>query len=182
MSAKSAGEAIANANGYTSYESGMCLKWVRGPCWEVAAVAGDAQEAWDMARHKHPGDRNPPDGAPVFWSGGSKGYGHVAIWRESDMRSTDCKSTGKVSAAPLSWTEDTWGFRYLGWTSDLNGVDLPIESDDMALSNDDLDRIADAVWKRLLEGQDSAPEGRYAAATLSGVRNLCERIARKVGA
>lgn len=180
MTATSAGEAIANANRYTSYEPGMCLKWVR-TCWEVPSLAGDAQEAWDIARHKHPGDRNPPDGAPVFWSGGSKGYGHVAIWRTADMRSTDCKSTGQVAAAALSWVENTWNMRYLGWTEDLNGIDLPI-GDDMAISDEDAELIAAKVWKHLLAGQDSAPDGRYAAATLSGVRNLCERIARKVGA
>lgn len=127
MTAPSAAAAIANADSYTSYESGMCLKWVRGPCWEIGSLYGSAIEAWNGAKYKHPGDRNPPDGAALFYRGGN--YGHVVIRKPGDMRSTDCPSSGRVGDAEIAWVEDNWGYEYLGWTEDLNGVRLPLDSE-----------------------------------------------------
>ena len=126
MTAPNADAALANADRYSSYESGYCLKWVR-TCWEVGSFYASAIDAWNGARHKHPGDRNPPDGAPCFYRGGS--YGHIVIHRRHDsgrIRSTDCTYSGHVSDADLSWPETAWGDDYLGWTEDLNGVDLPV--------------------------------------------------------
>jgi hypothetical protein len=123
MVAQGPGEAVANANSYSSYDVGMCLKWVRGPDWEVGSLYGDAIDAWYGARYKHPGDRNPPKGAPCFYSGGP--HGHIVIAKEEGMRSTDCPSSGRVGDADLNWPEVNWGDSYLGWTEDLNGVRLP---------------------------------------------------------
>lgn len=159
MTATGPGEAVENANAHTSYDSGMCLQFVRGPCWEVPAVFGSAIDAWNGARHKHPGDRNPPKGAPCFYRGGK--YGHVVIAKADPIRSTDCKTGGRVSDAALSWCEDAWGYTYLGWTEDLNGVDLPLGGDD-EMNEDDWKRlrsiVADevgktpaAVWEERLE-------------------------------
>jgi hypothetical protein len=188
VTARDADEAVANANRYTSYDVGMCLKWVRGPCWEVGSFYGSAIDAWNGAAHKHPGDRNPPKGAPCFYRGGS--YGHIVIANGGPIRSTDCQSSGRVSDAALSWPETAWGDDYLGWTEDLNGVNLPLEvkeDDDMPYSDwPDKDRqalaadVAEAVWTELLKGQDSAPDGRRAAATLSGIRNLVEDMPEAV--
>lgn len=138
MTAASAQAAVDNANRYTAYSTGMCLQFVRGPCWEVAAVAGSAIEAWNMARHKHPGDRNPPLGAPCFYRGGQ--YGHIVIRKAPTigMRSTDCKSSGKVGDADLSWPETNWGQDYLGWSEDLNGVRLPLKLDGDDGEDDDM--------------------------------------------
>jgi hypothetical protein len=53
------------------------------------------------------------------------------------MRSTDCTSAYDVSDTDIGWPERAWGYTYLGWTEDLNGVVLPIdptpppEEDDM---------------------------------------------------
>lgn len=148
MTAKTGQEAVSNARKVTRYDpSGYCLKYVRSPCWEVASLYGSAIEAWNGARHKHPGDRNPPVGAPCFYRGGQ--YGHVVISVGGGrVRSTDCTSSTQVNDAALSWTETAWGYTYLGWTDDLNGVTLPIEGDDdMALTQDDLNKIAKAVWE-----------------------------------
>lgn len=139
MTAASGRAAVDRANTWTSYASGMCLQWVRDKAWGVGSYYGSAIDAWNGAADKHPGDRNPPLGAPLFYRGGQ--YGHVVIARADDQRGTDCTTTGRVSAAALSWPETAWGYAYLGWTGDLNGVDLPLgtdtnpEEDDMDLTD-----------------------------------------------
>lgn len=145
MTAKNADAAVANANGYSSYDVGMCLKFVRGPCWEVGSFYGSAIDAWNGAAKKHPGDRNPPKGAPCFYSGGS--YGHIVIAKGGGMRSTDCQSSGRVSDADLSWPEVNWGDDYLGWTEDLNGVDLPLGDDADNHEGDDMPQYDHAAAK-----------------------------------
>jgi hypothetical protein len=154
MTARDADEAVANANARTSYESGMCQQFVRGQCWEVPAVYGSAIEAWMGARHKHPGDRNPPKGAPCFYKGSGE-FGHVVIAKADGMRSTDCTTTGRVSDAALSWPEANWNAGYLGWTSDLNGVDLPLGGGDDDMTEDDWKKlrgiVRDEVWERKLD-------------------------------
>lgn len=135
MTAKDPNEAVANANRYTSYDVGMCLKWVRSPCWEIPSLFGSAIEAWNGAKFKHPGDRNPPKGAPCFYRGGS--YGHIVISDGNGIRSTDCQSSGRVSHTDLAWPERAWGDTYLGWTEDLNGVKLPLGSSGQGNGGDD---------------------------------------------
>jgi hypothetical protein len=143
VTAKSGQDALNRADNYSSYDSGMCLAWVRGPCWDIGGLYASAIDAWDGAHKKHKGDRNPPDGAPCFYRGGS--YGHIVIFRKHDsgkMRSTDCTYSGHVDNAALSWPESAWGHDYLGWTEDLNGVDLPLGGeDDDVLNGDDKDWI-----------------------------------------
>jgi hypothetical protein len=139
----------------------------------VPSLYGSAIDAWNGAVEKHPGDRTPPIGAPCYYSGGS--YGHAVIYvGNGNVRSTDTPSSGKVGEKPLAYYESAWGYRYLGWTGDLNGIDLPLggsgDEDDMPLSNDDVEKVADAVWTKLLTGQ---PDGndRYAWATLVNTYN-----------
>lgn len=136
MTAKNPDEALNNADAYTGYEPGYCLQYVRGPCWEVGSFYPSAIDAWHGARHQHPGDRKPPKGAPLMFEGGQ--YGHVVIARGNPprMRSTDCTHTGQVSDEDIDWIETHWGYRYLGWVEDLNGVDLPLGTeDDMELTD-----------------------------------------------
>lgn len=136
MVADGPGEAVANANSYSTYAVGYCLQWVR-ICWEVGSLYGSAIDAWNGARYKHPGDRNPPKGAPLFYRGGQ--YGHIVIAKDDGMRSTDCPSAGRVGNAALSWPETHWGQQYLGWTEDLNGVKLPGLSKDPTPDPEDKD-------------------------------------------
>jgi hypothetical protein len=146
MVAKSAAIACDNANDYTSYDVGMCLKWVR-TCWEIGSFYGSAIEAWNGAKYKHPGDRNPPKGAPVFYRGGS--YGHIVIANGGPIRSTDCQSSGRVSNAALAWPETAWGDTYLGWTEDLNGVRLPLST--TPPKDDDMPQYDHAVQNKSLK-------------------------------
>jgi len=97
----------------------MCLSFVRTryglPIRHHSAIA-----AWHAARHKHYG--LPPAGVPVFWSGGSRGHGHVAIsLGHGRIISTDLPYPGHVTRTTLSAPRRHWGLHYLGWTEDLNG-------------------------------------------------------------
>jgi len=123
MVASSGDEAVANAKRYTRCVPGMCLKYTR--TWlEIPGRELDAISAWNTAKHKHSGDRKPPRGAPVFWRGGA--HGHIALAVNNDQfRSTDTTSSGIVSTQDERWWEQHWGATYLGWTEDLNGVDIP---------------------------------------------------------
>lgn len=116
-------EACRNARRYSSCRYGMCLMYVR--TWlEIGSRYGSAIEAWVGAREKHRGDRTPPRGAPVFYSGGQ--YGHIALsLGNGKIRNTDSPRAGTVSTVDLDYPERYWGKHYLGWTGDLNGVNIP---------------------------------------------------------
>jgi hypothetical protein len=123
MVVNSAQKAIDNANAQGSCDPGYCLKYTRG--WlGIASKESDAADAWKNAIGKHPGDKNPPDGAPVFWTGGSSGHGHIALVRKSDMRTTD-KPTGKVGNDDGAYPRSQWGLSYAGWAEGFNGVRIP---------------------------------------------------------
>lgn len=97
----------------------MCLGFVRTrfglPIRQRSAIG-----AWRASRHKHYG--LPPAGVPVFWSGGHRGHGHVALSLGHGMIvSTDLPYTGHVTRTTLSAPRRHWGLHYLGWTEDLEG-------------------------------------------------------------
>ena len=140
MVASGPDQAIANADAVSSYDSGMCQKYVRDQCWRVPSLYGSAIDAWNGARYKHPGDRNPPNGAPTYYKGGN--YGHAVIWKRNQMRSTDCPSGGRVGDAAISWVENNWGYTYLGWTEDINGVRVIHEQGNDDVKDEDISKIA----------------------------------------
>lgn len=105
-------------------EPGYCLREVR-ECYGVGAKAPDAIAAWNAAQHKHPetDPRKIPRGAPVFWSGGSGGHGHIAIKAgAANVWSTDIKRPGYFDKVPADLIRQRWGLKLLGWTEDVNGV------------------------------------------------------------
>lgn len=123
MVASSPQQAVSNGHAVSTYDRGMCQKFVRDQCWRVPSLYGSAIEAWNGARHKHPGDRTPPVGAPTYYRGGE--YGHAVIYcggSHQGIRSTDCQSAYAVSDTDVGWPERAWGYVYLGWTEDINGV------------------------------------------------------------
>lgn len=70
----------------------------------------------------HPGDLNPPAGALVFWSGGSKKYGHVALSiGGGNVVSTDAKRPGKADVVSIAHINRTWrSFKYEGWSDPMH--------------------------------------------------------------
>lgn len=137
MTAESGKQALANGRQVTTYPAGYCLKYVR-ESWRIGGVYASAIDAWWGAVKRHPGDRSAPIGAPLFYSGGE--YGHIVINgdkpNDEDMRGTDMPSTGKVSESDIDWPVRNWGQTYLGWSEDLNGVDLPLTEDEEMTSED----------------------------------------------
>lgn len=130
-------EAINNADATKSCDPGMCLSYVRK--WlEIPSGAPTAFDAWQAANHKHPGDKHPPKGAPVFWKSGpgGSGAGHIALVRGNNMRTTDKSSAGQVANDDGTWPRTHWGQSYLGWTEDLNGVKIPYLGDPWQASGD----------------------------------------------
>ena len=111
-----------------------CLVFVRS-AWDLPAQDGSAQLEWNSIPmiDRHPNKR-PPVGAPCFWQGPSP-EGHVAIVVEyrNDVpyiASNDIVKKDRIDLVPLSritedWNSATW----LGWTTVLQGRDLPIGDD-----------------------------------------------------
>lgn len=69
------------------------------------------------ASMRHPGDRNPPAGALLFWDTGRRA-GHVALGLGGGMvASNDIEVPGGISVVPADAITESWGARYVGWTA-----------------------------------------------------------------
>jgi hypothetical protein len=102
----------------------MCL-WYTQEWLESPHAYPDATTQWEQAQRRHPGDTDPPAGAPVFWTGGTHGYGHAAISVGGGrIRTIDQQSGGVTSEVPLVEISRDWGLPYAGWTEDIGGVDV----------------------------------------------------------
>jgi CW_7 repeat len=133
MALTSASMAAVKAEASERNNPGMCQAWTRG-MYNAPSVGdvdkdgdADAVDGWkkepEWARHS---DRNPPRGAPVAFSGGSKGFGHRAISIGNGyIRSTDAPQTGRVGTVTIGWIEKNWNMKYLGWSSTISGLQIP---------------------------------------------------------
>lgn len=105
---------------------GYCLQQTR--TWAgIPGGTSTAAQAWWNSQRKHY-DRNIPRGGFAFWTGGSRGYGHIAMSLGNGwIRSTDAAGYGVIATRSLQWFDDNWGstLDYVGWTDNLNGVTVP---------------------------------------------------------
>lgn len=128
MTTRTREAAVRAANSSTVNTPRYCAKWTR-EMFGVAALgdydrdgAADAEDMWKAATLRHPGDRTPPAGVPVFYGGGSQDNGHAAVSLGGGMiRSTDARGAGRVGTVPLDFPATAWGMPYLGWSEDLYG-------------------------------------------------------------
>lgn len=96
--------------------------------------AADAEDGWksEPVSARHIGDRKPPRGVPLAWTGGSNDNGHRAVSLGPNdrgvymIRSTDAGGRGKVATVPLEWVELNWGLHYEGWSETIDGIPIPL--------------------------------------------------------
>jgi hypothetical protein len=112
------------AEAISSNVPGTCLMWCRQRA-DIPALYPDAATAWRNVNAKHT-TRTPPRGAPVYWTGGSHGFGHIAIsLGNGKIRSTDAGGSGRVATVDLGWVEQHWGLKFAGWGEDINERHIP---------------------------------------------------------
>lgn len=120
-------ESIARARAqlgtYDIDRKGMCLKVSRS--WpQVSALYSDASTGWRNTDYRHPGDKNAPVGAMLWWTGGPDGFGHVAISDGGGFCiSTDWKDgyqAGYLNRAHVDEITTRWGLPFQGWSEDIN--------------------------------------------------------------
>lgn len=120
-------EAIAKARSWSLsglyFGVGQCLATTR-KYWNVGAKYPDASTSYYAADHKrYVAPHDVPRGAPVWWTGGGSGHGHVAISVGGGYcLSTDWKRPGKIDYAKISDITSHWGLRYRGYSQEINDV------------------------------------------------------------
>ncbi|MEI6620568.1 MAG: hypothetical protein WCP28_01500 [Actinomycetes bacterium] len=100
---------------------GMCLGFVDDAFSPRGGRVGTAIEQWYRAKaagYGHPGDRNPPIGAQVFWWTGVPAR-HIAIYAGGGMVLTTGASGGLVGLMSMD-DLDGWG-PYIGWATAYYG-------------------------------------------------------------
>jgi hypothetical protein len=139
MTIRTREEALKAAMAQKANVVGTCQKvtheWFNAPSAGDADQDGDydAVDGWvsEPSVARHPGDRKPPKGVPLRFSGGSKGYGHSCISRDDSggARSTDMGpsgySAGHVGNTTISDIERHMGVHYLGWSETIDGQPIP---------------------------------------------------------
>jgi hypothetical protein len=126
MTTRTPNQAIAAARATTTFDVGMCLAFVR-TAYGVGPHFASATAAWQGAESRHRVDTGMlvPRGAPVFWTGGSQGFGHVAIGTgNGNCWSSDAGGSGRTAKVRIDELTDRWGLTLQGWTEDLNGVQV----------------------------------------------------------
>jgi hypothetical protein len=117
----------SGANDWYEY----CLNNVR-TALDIGSKYDWAIHAWEGAQHRHVyhAGHHIPFGAPVF-SKGSSAYGHIFLAGgrfKNGARifwTNDQHGDGRITPVELSFFSLHWGHKVLGWTEDLNGVDIP---------------------------------------------------------
>lgn len=120
-----------------NYQGKPLLDWflwclaVAQKTFNVAPFAATAQIAWNWNNTKHQ-DRNLPDGCfvPIWWTGGTGNYGHVAVAKRSSNRIQVWSSPyrhkpffdyfeGELNAT-IDNISRIYGVVYAGWTETMN--------------------------------------------------------------
>jgi hypothetical protein len=119
-----ADEAVARAlrlvGGHGYYQ--LCARLAANIWGRPRAGYLSAAEQWHQmvaTNNAHPGDRQPPTGALVFWATGGP-YGHVAVYvGNGRIVSNDIGDAvageGGVYLVDFALIETKWGATYLGW-------------------------------------------------------------------
>lgn len=101
----------------------LCQRFVR-TALSCPSGAGSAAEAWEAVPEAEQHTwYYPPAGVPVYWKGGTSGYGHAALSDgNGNVWSTDILRKGKIDLVHINLIQNRWNLIYLGWTETCNGV------------------------------------------------------------
>ncbi|MFD8633741.1 peptidase M23 [Streptomyces sp. NPDC059533] len=94
-----------------------CLEFAaRVHGWRAAGVVSAITHYRVMPAHmQHPGSRDVPPGALMYWETGNI-HGHVSVYLGDGMIiSNDVRRPGYVDVIPASDIESKWGAKYVGW-------------------------------------------------------------------
>jgi hypothetical protein len=127
----SALQALARAEAVPTYGHALCMQFV-SEMYDNPYTYGaypSANDNWNKSIRRHPGDRNPPAGAPVNFTGPD---GHIcfATGKGEELWSTDWAGYGINGYTTISQIEASWGRTYYGWTGDVCG--FPIDFSGLA--------------------------------------------------
>ncbi|UVT31313.1 endolysin [Microbacterium phage Marcie] len=119
--------------GFRTWRKGHCLEAVWAAYKRVGArattTAGTATQGWHRSAGKHPGDRNPPAGVPVWWGEKpSSAAGDVVIsLGGGKVVATDWPYNGVIGITTIDARQRQIGRPYLGWTEEILGqpIDFP---------------------------------------------------------
>ena len=143
--------------------------------FNVAPFAASAQIAWNWNNTKHQ-DRNLPDGCfvPIWWTGGTGNYGHVAIAKRSGNWVQIWSSPYRHKAffdyfeGELNATIDNisriYGVNYAGWTETMNTIRVVEWVNPPQLKSNE--EIAAEIWQKKW-GDGEERKRRLAAAGYS---------------
>jgi hypothetical protein len=105
-----------------AFAAGMCKRKTR----EAYLIASDgstsAARAWQRTDHRVEGQW--VRGAFVWWTGGSAGFGHVAVcrFRKGHILTVDYPRVGRWNATTIEELEDAWpAIRWAGMSLDIDG-------------------------------------------------------------
>ena len=126
---------------FKTWRSGHCLEAVVAAYRQIGVPslgrpAPTAYVGWQNSDLKHPSDRNPPAGVPVYWGPKkSSAAGDVVISLGGGaVVATDWPRSGVIGVTSIDARERQIGRPYLGWTGDVLGV--PISYPQTASSGD----------------------------------------------
>lgn len=151
-----------------------CLAVVQ-KTFNVAPFAESAQIAWSWNNTKHQ-DRNLPDGCfvPIWWTGGYKNYGHVAVAKRTGNRIQVWTSPYQHKPyfdyfeGELNTTIDTvsriYSVAYAGWTETMNTTRVVEWVNPPQLKSNE--EIAAEIWQKKW-GDGEERKRRLAAAGYS---------------
>lgn len=151
----------------------------------VAPFAESAQIAWNWNNTKHQ-DRNLPDGCfvPIWWTGGYKNYGHVAVAKRTGNRIQIWSSpyTRKpffdYFEGELNVTIDTisriYGVSYAGWTETMNTTRIIEWVNPPQLKSNE--EIAAEIWqKKWSDGEERKRRLAAAGYSWDAIQSLVDK-------
>lgn len=126
-----AAEAVATMKHWhdTNYGVGLgeCLHTCR-TAWKLSGGENTAADQWNDTPPEHRHSGPAPFGAPVFWTGGSSGAGHVAISDgQGSVWSTDLPTEKRVGHVTVATVVKEWpNHTLVGWTNYMEKTVLPV--------------------------------------------------------